>query len=58
MQAAQALQNKMDLLTRNQQEEMVDLQTLVNRRDLAYNTSSNTTRALGTSSADNAANLL
>ena len=58
MQAAQALQNKMDLLTRTQQEEMVDLQTLVNRRDLAYNTSSNTTRALGTSSAGNAANLL
>ena len=58
MQAAQALQGKMDLLTRTQQEQMVDLQTLVNRRDLAYNTSSNTVRGLGNSSSANAANFL
>ena len=37
-------------------EEMIDLQTIVNRRDVAFSTSSNVVRALGTSSMDNAQN--
>ena len=56
IQAANALKAKMDALTQDQQEEMIDLQTLVNRRDSAYSTSSNVVRTLGTSSMDNAQN--
>ena len=56
MQAANALKAKMDALTQDQQENMIDLQTLVNRRDGAYSTSSNVVRTLGTSSMDNAQN--
>lgn len=56
MQAAQALKEKMETLTTNQQTEMIDLQTLVNRRDVAYSTSTNATRTLATSLSSNAAN--
>ena len=56
MQAADALKNQMDALVQSQQEEMIDLQTMVNRRDVAFSTSSNVVRALGTSSMDNAQN--
>lgn len=56
MQAADALKNKMENLVQSQQEEMIDLQTLVNRRDVAFSTSSNVVRALGTSQMDNAQN--
>ena len=56
MQAASALKNKMDALTQTQQEAMVDLQSIVNRRDVAHSTASNVVRALGTSSMDNAQN--
>lgn len=56
IQAANALKNKMDALTQSQQEQMIDLQTLVNRRDVAYSTSSNIVRALGTSTSSDAAN--
>lgn len=56
MQAADALKDKMDTLTTSQQTEMIDLQTLVNRRDVAYSTSSNATRTLATSLYSNAAN--
>ena len=51
-----ALKSRMDQLTQSQQEEMIDLQTMVNRRDVAFSTSSNVVRALGTSSMDNAQN--
>ena len=47
---------KADALTQQQQTEMIDLQTLVNRRDVAYSASSNIVRALGTSQSGNAAN--
>ena len=58
MQAANALKARMDALTQSQQENMIDLQTLVNRRDVAYGTSSNVIRALGTSFLADAANYL
>ena len=58
MQAAAALKNKMDALAQSQQEDMIDLQTLVNRRDVAYSTSSNIVRTLGTSVNANAQNFL
>ena len=56
MQAATALKEKVDALTQSQQEDMIDLQSLVNRRDNACSTSSNIVRTLGNSSADNAQN--
>ncbi len=56
MQAAKLLKGKMDALAQTQQQEMIDLQTLVNRRDVAYSTSSNIVRALGTSTSGNAQN--
>ena len=58
MQAAKALQDKMNLLAQSQQEDMIDLQTLVNRRDVAYSTSSGMVRSLGQSTSQDAANFL
>ena len=43
-------------MTQVQQEEMIDLQTLVNRRDVAFSASSNIVRTLGTSMNGNAGN--
>ena len=56
MAAATAFKNKMDVLVQQQQRDVVDLQTMVNRRDVAYSTSSNIVNALGTSQDGNAAN--
>lgn len=56
MQAAKVLQDKMNLLTQSQQEDMIDLQTLVNRRDVAYSTSSGVVRTMGQSMVQDAAN--
>ena len=56
MAAIAALKSKVDAYTQSQQEEMIDLQTLVNRRDVAYSASSNIVRALGTSQSGNADN--
>ena len=56
MSAIAALKTKANVLTQQQQTEMIDLQTLVNRRDVAYSASSNIIRALGSSQAENAAN--
>ena len=56
MQAVEAFKTKMDALAQTQQEEMIDLQTLVNRRDVAYSTSSNIVRTLGNSQSANATN--
>ena len=49
IQAAKALQDKMNVLAQSQQEDMIDLQTMVNRRDVAYSTSSSVVRAIGQS---------
>ncbi len=49
MAAVKAMKLKMDALTQKQQEDMIDVQTLVNRRDVAYSASSNMVRALGNS---------
>ena len=50
-----AMKAKIDAMVQQQQQDMIDLQTLVNRRDVAYSASSNIVRALGTS-MDNDAN--
>ena len=56
MTAVAALKAKVDSLTQTQQTDMIDLQTLVNRRDVAFAASSNIVRALGTSMSGNAEN--
>ena len=56
MAAVKAVKEKIDALTQQQQRDMIDLQTLVNRRDVAYSTSSNIVHALGTSQNADAAN--
>lgn len=56
MSAVAALRSKANTLTQQQQTEMIDMQTLVNRRDVAFSASSNIVRALGTSQGNNAAN--
>ncbi|MBQ9430691.1 MAG: hypothetical protein IJU44_03980 [Kiritimatiellae bacterium] len=56
MAAVTALKEKVDALAQQQQRDMIDLQTLVNRRDVAYSTSSNVIRSLGTSQGADAAN--
>ena len=56
MAAITALKTKANALTQQQQTDMIDMQTLVNRRDVAFSASSNMVRALGTSQSGNAAN--
>lgn len=56
IQAANALKAKMDVLVQSQQEDMIDLQTMVNRRDVAFSTSSNVVRAQASSSMGTAQN--
>ena len=56
MAAVKAAKEKIDALAQQQQRDMIDLQTLVNRRDVAYSTSSNVIRSLGTSQEADAAN--
>lgn len=58
MQAANALKEKMGNLTTRQQQDMIDLKTLVNRRDVAYSTGSNTVRTWVTSASKGAANFI
>ena len=56
MAAVKAVKEKVDTLTQQQQRDMIDLQTLVNRRDVSYTTSSNIVRTLGASQEADAAN--
>ena len=56
MSAVKAVKEKIDALTQQQQRDMIDMQTLVNRRDVAYSTSSNIVRTLGASQEADAAN--
>jgi uncharacterized membrane protein len=56
MTAIALIKAKVDAMTQVQQEEMIDLQTLVNRRDVAFSASSNIVRTLGTSMNGNAGN--
>ena len=56
MAAIAALKSKANALTQQQQTDMIDMQTLVNRRDVAFSASSNIVRALGSSQSGNAGN--
>ena len=56
MEAIDELKNKVDEIVQSQQEDMIDMQTLVNRRDTAYSASSNMIRTLGKSMRTDANN--
>ncbi len=56
MTAVAAMKTKIDSMAQKQQQDMIDLQTLVNRRDVSYSASSNIVRALGNSQNANAVN--
>lgn len=58
MEAIDAMKVKVDALTQNQQTDMIDMQTLVNRRDTAYSASSNIVRSLGKAMSDTARNFV
>ena len=47
MQAVNAIKEKLEGMTQQAQEDMIDLQTLINRRDMTYNTSSNIIKTMG-----------
>lgn len=54
MTAVTAMKGKIDAMVQQQQKDMIDLQTLVNRRDVAYSASSNIVRAFGSSMTNGA----
>ena len=56
MTAVTAFKSKMDILAQQQQRDMIDIQTAVNRRDVAYSTSSNIVRTVGQSMDNEAVN--
>ena len=58
MQAVNAIKEKLDSMTQQAQEDMIDLQTLINRRDMTYNTSSNVIKAMGNSKTNSAGKML
>ena len=49
MQAVNAIKERLEILTQQAQEDMIDMQTLINRRDMVFNTSSNVVKAVGNS---------
>ena len=51
-----SMKPKVDALTQTQQTDMIDMQTLVNRRDVAFSVSSNIVRTLGQSMSTDAGN--
>lgn len=57
MAMVKAMKAKVDALAQAQQEDMIDLQTLINRRDVAYSTSTNIVTAFGSSMQANAVNM-
>ena len=58
MQAVNAIKEKLEAMTQQAQEDMIDLQTLINRRDMTFNTSSNIIKAMGNSKTNSAGKLL
>ena len=58
MQAVNAIKDRLETMTQQAQEDMIDLQTLINRRDMTYNTSSNIIKAMGNSKTNSAGKML
>lgn len=58
MQAVNAVKEKLEAMTQQAQEDMIDMQTLINRRDMTFNTSSNIIKAIGNSKTNSAGKML
>ena len=58
MQAVNAIKEKLEAMTQQAQEDMIDLQTLINRRDMTFNTSSNIVKAMGNSKNNSAGKMI
>ena len=58
MQAIAAIKERLVAMTQQAQEDMIDMQTLINRRDMTFNTSSNIVKAIGNSKLNTAAKML
>ncbi|MBR2982841.1 MAG: hypothetical protein IKC80_06380 [Kiritimatiellae bacterium] len=58
MQAVDAVKKKLEILTRQAQEDMIDMQTLISRRDMTFNTSSNIVRTMGNSKMNAAGRMI
>ena len=57
MQAVNAIKERLDVLTQQAQEDMIDMQTLINRRDMTFNTSSNVVKSIGNSKLNSASKM-
>ena len=55
-QAIDAMKTKMEALTRQAQEDMIELQSLINKRDVAYTTGTGAIQELGSSQNNTASN--
>ena len=58
MQAVSAIKERLETLTQQAQEDMIDMQTLINRRDMTFNTSSNIVKAIGNSKLNAASKMI
>ena len=58
MTAISAIKERLEVMTQQAQEDMIDMQTLVNRRDMTFNTSSNIIKAIGNSKTNTAGKML
>ena len=58
MQAVNAIKERLETLTQQAQEDMIDMQTLINRRDMTFNTSSNIVKAIGNSKLNAASKMI
>lgn len=58
MQAINAIKERLVAMTHQAQEDMIDMQTLINRRDMTFNTSSNIVKAIGNSKLNAASKML
>lgn len=58
MEAVNAIKERLEVLTQQAQEDMIDMQTLINRRDMTFNTSSNIVKATGNSKLNAASKML
>ena len=57
MQAVNAIKERLEVLTQQAQEDMIDMQTLINRRDMTFNTSSNVVKSIGNSKLNSASKM-
>jgi hypothetical protein len=57
MQAVDAIKERLEILTQQAQEDMIDMQTLINRRDMTFNTSSNVMKEIGNSKLNSASKM-